>query len=43
VSGSQLADPKLFDFAGLEGRRIVSAMTDADEDEMAAELGMGRA
>ncbi len=43
VSGSQLADPKLFDFAGLEGRRIVSAMTDADEDEMAAELEMGRA
>jgi tRNA 2-thiocytidine biosynthesis protein TtcA len=43
VSGSQLADPKLFDFAGLEGRRIVSGMTDADEEEMAAELEIGRA
>jgi tRNA 2-thiocytidine biosynthesis protein TtcA len=43
VSGSQLADSKLFDFAGLEDRRIISGMTDADEDEMAAELEMGRA
>ena len=43
VAGSQLADSKLFDFAGLEDRRIVSAMTDADEDDMAAELEMGRA
>jgi tRNA 2-thiocytidine biosynthesis protein TtcA len=43
VSGSQLADPKLFDFAGLEGRRLISGMTDADEEEMAAELEMGRA
>ena len=34
IAGSQLADPKMFDFAGLEGRRI-SAMTDADEDALA--------
>ena len=30
VSGSQLADPKLFDFGALEGRRI-EPMSDADE------------
>jgi tRNA 2-thiocytidine biosynthesis protein TtcA len=41
VSGSQLADNKLFDFAGLEGRRLVSPMTEADEDAMAQELEMG--
>ncbi len=40
VSGSQLADPKLFDFAGLEGRRV-EAMSDADEEQLAAELEMG--
>jgi tRNA 2-thiocytidine biosynthesis protein TtcA len=38
VAGSQLADPALFDFAGLEGRRAVEAMTDADEDVLEAEL-----
>jgi tRNA 2-thiocytidine biosynthesis protein TtcA len=38
VAGSQLADPTLFDFAGLEGRRVVEAMSDADEDRLAAEL-----
>jgi len=38
VAGSQLADPALFDFAGLDGRRVVEAMTEADEDAMAAEL-----
>ena len=38
VAGSQLADPALFDFAGLEGRRVVEAMTDVDEDALAAEL-----
>jgi tRNA 2-thiocytidine biosynthesis protein TtcA len=38
VSGSQLADAKLFDFAGLEGRRAVAAMTEADEDAMAEAL-----
>jgi tRNA 2-thiocytidine biosynthesis protein TtcA len=43
VSGSQLADPVLFDFAGLEGRRAISPMTDMDEDALAEELEMGRA
>jgi tRNA 2-thiocytidine biosynthesis protein TtcA len=41
IAGSQLADPKLFDFAGLEGRRVVLPMTEADEDAMAEELEMG--
>jgi tRNA 2-thiocytidine biosynthesis protein TtcA len=43
VSASQLADPKLFDFAGLEGRRLIEPMNDADEDALAEELEMGRA
>jgi tRNA 2-thiocytidine biosynthesis protein TtcA len=43
IAGSQLADPKLFDFAGLDGRQIISEMTDADEDAMAEELEIGRA
>ena len=43
VSGSQLADPELFDFAGLEGRRAVEPMSEADEDALAEELEMGRA
>jgi len=43
VSGSQLADPKLFDFAGLEGRRIVSGVPEADAGDMASELELGRA
>jgi tRNA 2-thiocytidine biosynthesis protein TtcA len=37
VAGSQLADPVLFDFAGLEGRRVVEPMSEADEDALAAE------
>jgi tRNA 2-thiocytidine biosynthesis protein TtcA len=41
VSGSQLADPKLFDFIGLEGRRRVEPMSDADEEQLAEELEMG--
>ncbi|MEO7205304.1 MAG: tRNA 2-thiocytidine(32) synthetase TtcA [Steroidobacteraceae bacterium] len=41
VSGSQLADLKLFNFAGLEGRRRTGAMSDADEEQLAAELEMG--
>jgi tRNA 2-thiocytidine biosynthesis protein TtcA len=41
VSGSQLADLKLFDFAGLEGRRRIEAMSEADEEQLAAELEMG--
>jgi tRNA 2-thiocytidine biosynthesis protein TtcA len=40
ISGSQLADNKLFDFAGLEVRRELS-MTEADEDALAEELEMG--
>jgi tRNA 2-thiocytidine biosynthesis protein TtcA len=42
VSGSQLADPKLFDFIGLEGRRRIEPMSDADEEQLAEELEMGR-
>jgi tRNA 2-thiocytidine biosynthesis protein TtcA len=46
VSGSQLADLKLFDFAGLEERRRieasgVQAMSDADEERLAEELALG--
>ena len=41
VSGSQLADNKLFDFAGLEGRREVLPMSETDEDSLAEELEMG--
>jgi len=41
VSGSQLADLKLFDFAGLEARRRLEAMSEADEEQLAAELAMG--
>jgi tRNA 2-thiocytidine biosynthesis protein TtcA len=43
VSGSQLADPKLFDFSGLEGRRLIEPMSDADEEMLAEELEMRRA
>jgi tRNA 2-thiocytidine biosynthesis protein TtcA len=42
VSGSQLADPKLFDFAALEARRVATPMSDCDEDVLAEELKMGR-
>lgn len=46
VSGSQLADLKLFDFAGLEARRRtetarIEPMSDADEEQLAKELEMG--
>jgi tRNA 2-thiocytidine biosynthesis protein TtcA len=41
VSGSQLADLKLFDFAGLEGRRRIESMSEADEEQLAEELEMG--
>jgi tRNA 2-thiocytidine biosynthesis protein TtcA len=43
VSKSQLADVNLFDFAGLDSRRMVSPMTETDEDAMAEELEIGRA
>ena len=38
VAGSQLADAALFDFAGLDGRRAIMPMSDADEDALAGEL-----
>ena len=39
VAGSQLADPgAVLDFAGLEGRRVIEALSDADEDLSEAEL-----
>jgi tRNA 2-thiocytidine biosynthesis protein TtcA len=46
VSGSQLADLELFDFAGLEARRRTEAgriavMDEADEEQLAQELAMG--
>jgi tRNA 2-thiocytidine biosynthesis protein TtcA len=41
VAGSQLADPKLFDFINLEARRRVEPMGDADEEQLAEELEMG--
>jgi tRNA 2-thiocytidine biosynthesis protein TtcA len=41
VSGSQLADLKLFDFVGLEGRRRIEAMSETDEEQLAAELELG--
>ena len=41
VAGSQLADNALFDFAGLEGRRVIEAMDEADEERLAEELAMG--
>jgi tRNA 2-thiocytidine biosynthesis protein TtcA len=36
VAGSQLADPALFDFAGLERLRSVEPMTEVDEDALTA-------
>ena len=41
VAGSQLADNALFDFAGLEGRRVIEPMNEADEEQLAEELAMG--
>jgi len=38
VAGSQLADTALFDFAGLDGRRQILPMTQADEEALEAEL-----
>jgi tRNA 2-thiocytidine biosynthesis protein TtcA len=42
VSGSQLADPKVFDFAGLESRRVIATMSEEEEDRLADEFEMGR-
>lgn len=41
VAGSQLADPALFDFAGLDARRLIAPMTEEDA-EHCEELEMGR-
>jgi tRNA 2-thiocytidine biosynthesis protein TtcA len=41
VAGSQLADTRLFDFAGLDLRRAVTPMSESDEDILAEDLGMG--
>jgi tRNA 2-thiocytidine biosynthesis protein TtcA len=38
VSASQLADPALFDFAGLEGTRAMRPVTEADEVAFEAEM-----
>jgi tRNA 2-thiocytidine biosynthesis protein TtcA len=38
VSGSQLADLRLFDFAGLDARRVVLPMSESDEDALAEEI-----
>jgi tRNA 2-thiocytidine biosynthesis protein TtcA len=43
VSGSQLADLEIFDFAGLDGRRVIAPMTEADEEQLADELEFGSA
>ncbi|HSZ10234.1 MAG TPA: tRNA 2-thiocytidine(32) synthetase TtcA [Steroidobacteraceae bacterium] len=40
ISGSQLADTQVFDFAGLESRRAPAPMTETDEDALAEELAM---
>jgi tRNA 2-thiocytidine biosynthesis protein TtcA len=37
VAGSQLADPALFDFAGLDGRRVVESNLPADQDTIATD------
>src|SRR6202451_4168918 len=38
VSGSQLADPKVFDFAGLDGRRVILPMPECDHEPQAEEI-----
>jgi tRNA 2-thiocytidine biosynthesis protein TtcA len=38
VSGSQLADPKVFDFGGLEGRRVALPMSECDDEPQAEEI-----
>ena len=39
VSASHLADPELFDFAGLEAHTAIAPMSELDEDRLAEELG----
>ena len=38
VSGSQLADSRLFDFAGLDGRRVILPMSERDDEPQAEEI-----
>jgi tRNA 2-thiocytidine biosynthesis protein TtcA len=38
VSGSQLADPKVFDFVGLDRRRAISTMSECDDEPQAEEI-----
>jgi tRNA 2-thiocytidine biosynthesis protein TtcA len=38
VSGSQLADSRLFDFAGLDGRRVILPMSECDDELQAEEI-----
>src|SRR5271168_1011855 len=38
ASASQLADPRLFDFAGLDGRRVISPMSESDDEPQAEEI-----
>jgi tRNA 2-thiocytidine biosynthesis protein TtcA len=38
VSGSQLADSRLFDFAGLDGRRVISPMSECDDEPQVEEI-----
>ena len=43
VASSQLADPSMFDFAGLEGRRAPMCESGAEAGAMGDELALGRA
>jgi tRNA 2-thiocytidine biosynthesis protein TtcA len=38
VSGSQLADSRLFDFAGLDGRRVILPMPECDDEPQVEEI-----
>ena len=38
VSASQLADPRLFDFAGLDARRVIPPMPESDHEPQAEEI-----
>jgi tRNA 2-thiocytidine biosynthesis protein TtcA len=38
VSGSQLADSRLFDFAGLDGRRVILPMPECDDEPQLEEI-----
>ena len=38
VSGSQLADSRLFDFAGLDGRRVTLPISECDDEPQAEEI-----